>query len=254
MEALTERVRALDRYQKAILCILTLMVLGFAVLYFTTVSRVGYAYQDALLVPTEEGGNTVYSGEIDGMPSSFTVTPDKTVTFQYGVTTYGPYTVIEDETAVPKGRDGKGVEVRLGDEIIFRGCYYEKADYWYLNPESEAYSSTSSYIEVVGGVVYDKDGNIIDPNEPSAGTLVHLAFGPELAHKGSLWIWFLGVVLCVMSAISILFADELFRWTLSFRVRYAYDAEPSDWEISSRYIGWTLEPIFALIIFIVGLQ
>ena len=36
--------------------------------------------------------------------------------------------------------------------------------------------------------------------------------------------------------------------------RYSYDIEPSDWEISSRYIGWTLEPIFAFIIFILGLQ
>ena len=254
MEALTERVRALDGYQKAILCILVLMVLGFSVLYFTTVSRVGYAYKDTLLVPTEEGGNTVYSGEIDGMPSSFTVTPDKTVTFQYGITTYGPYTVIKDETAVPKGRDGKGVEVRLGDEILFRGSA-QKTSYglWLTNEDGTSFHGNIT-ISSSNGIITDENGNIIDQMAPSVSTLLELVYGPELTHKGSLWIWFFCVVLCIASAVSILFADELFRWNLSFLVRYAYDAEPSDWEISSRYIGWTLETIFAFIFFIVGLQ
>lgn len=249
-----ERFWVLDRYQKTILCILAVMVLGFTVLYFTTVSRVGYEYLDTLLIPTEEGGNTVYSGEIYGMPASFTVTADKTVTFQYGVKTYGPYTIIEDETVVSKGNGGRGVEVRLGDEIIFRGSFYQNEDYCYLLPESDAYSTSAVDIVVLGGVAYDEDGNVIDRDEPSVGTVVQLAFGPKLTHKGSLWIWFLGVVMCIITAVSILFADELFRWNLSFRVRDAYDAEPSDWEVSSRYISWTLESIFALIFFIAGLQ
>ena len=50
-----------------------------------------------------------------------------------------------------------------------------------------------------------------------------------------------------------LFADELFRWDLSFRVRDVEQAEPSDWEIASRYIGWTFCILMALLIFIKGL-
>ncbi len=249
-----ERFWALDRYQKTILCILVIMVLGFTVPYFTTVSRVGYEYEDAILVPAQQGGNTVYSGEIKGTPASFTVTADKTVTFQYGVKTYGPYTVIEDETAVAKGKTGTGVEVRRGEEIIFRGSV-QKASYglWLTNEDGTSFSGNIT-ITSSNGIITDENGNIIDQMEPSVPTLLDLVSDPELTHKGSWWGWFLGVVLCIMSAVSILFADELFRWNLSFRVRDAYDAEPSDWELASRYISWTLEPIFTLIIFIVGLQ
>jgi hypothetical protein len=249
-----ERIRELTSYQKFILIILVLLVLGFGVLYGITTSRVGYEYEDSILVPTKEGGNTVYSGEIDGMPVSFTVTADNTVTYQYGLKTYGPYTVIKDETAVPKGRDGKGVEVRLGDEILFRGSA-QKTGYglWLTNEDGTSFHGNIT-ISSSNGIITDENGNIIDQMAPSVSTLLELVYGPELTHKGSLWIWFFCVVLCIASAVSILFADELFRWNLSFRVRYAYDAEPSDWEIATRYIGWTLEPILILIIFIVGLQ
>lgn len=249
-----ERIRELDRYQKFILIILVLLTLGFGVHYGITTSRVGYEYHDIILVPTEENGSTVYSGEIKGQTAAFIVTADKTVTYQYGDKTYGPYTVREDETAIPEGKGGKGVEVRLGDKIIFRGSFLKNDNYWYLSAENESYSSSTVHIEVIGGVMYDKDGNIIDPDEPSVGTVVQLAFDPELTHKGHWGVWFIGLVMCVISAVSILFADELFRWNLSFRVQDAWDVEPSDWEIASRYIGWTLEPILVLIIFMTGLK
>lgn len=51
-----------------------------------------------------------------------------------------------------------------------------------------------------------------------------------------------------------LFADELFRWNASFLIRNAEDAEPSDWEIAGRYITWTVLPVMAAVIFILGLK
>jgi hypothetical protein len=124
-------------------------------------------------------------------------------------------------------------------------------DYLELVPVLDGFSKEE---ETVCKKIVDKDGNIIDPDEPSVGTVVQLAFGPELTHKGIWGVWVIGLVMCVISAVSILFVDELFRWNLSFRVRDAYDAEPSDWEIATRYIGWTLEPIMILIIFLTGLK
>lgn len=53
---------------------------------------------------------------------------------------------------------------------------------------------------------------------------------------------------------TILFADELFRFQLSFRVRDVENAEPTDWELFGRYAGWTVLPIAALVIFLLGLQ
>lgn len=249
-----ERIRELDHYQKFILIILVLLALGFGVLYGITTSRVGYEYEDSILVPTKEGGNTVYSGEIDGMPVSFTVTADNTVTYQYGLKTYGPYILREDETAIPEGKRGTGVEVRCGEEIVFRGSVQEAGHgLWLTNEDGNSFSGNIT-ITSSNGIITDEKGNIIDPDEPSVSTVLTLLKGPELTHKGIWLVWFTSLVMCVISAVSILFADELFRWNLAFRVRDAYDAEPSDWEIATRYIGWTLEPILILIIFIVGLQ
>lgn len=56
-----------------------------------------------------------------------------------------------------------------------------------------------------------------------------------------------------MTALFILFADKLFRRNLSFRIRDAEHAEPSDFEIASRYIAWTALPIMALFLFVLGL-
>ena len=61
-------------------------------------------------------------------------------------------------------------------------------------------------------------------------------------------------MLCILNALFVLFADELFHWNLLFRIRNAEDAEPSDWEIAGRYVGWTAITIMAFVIFIIGLQ
>ena len=74
-----------------------------------------------------------------------------------------------------------------------------------------------------------------------------------LIHKGSFLEWFGGALFCVITIVSILFADELFYIRMSFRVENINDVEPSDLEIAGRYIGWTLEPIMALAIFLMGL-
>ena len=90
--------------------------------------------------------------------------------------------------------------------------------------------------------------------EPSAATILELMNAPELTHKGEWFAWFEAVFICVFNTISILFADELFRWSLAFRIRNVDHTEPSDWEIAGRYIGWTVLTIMALVLFIMGLQ
>lgn len=120
-----ERFKALDYRQKWIFLIMGVLVLVFSILYPVTLSRVGYSYRDAILVPHEAEGTTVYSGKIQGEAASFTVTQDKTVTFQYGDFTYGPYTVKEDPQAALESGDLadslSGVEIWRQDSRLFRG-------------------------------------------------------------------------------------------------------------------------------------
>ena len=103
------------------------------------------------------------------------------------------------------------------------------------------------------GTTVDSEGNAFDPMEPSVDTILRILNGPELTHKGEWQAWLLGVGISIATAVSILYADEIFRWNLSYQIRDADRAEPSDWELSSRYIGWTVFSVLALILYLVGL-
>ena len=107
---------------------------------------------------------------------------------------------------------------------------------------------------VENGVKKDSDGNIIDPAKPSASDILRLVFDPELTHKGSWLAWLGAVFISFLTAVSILYADELFRWDLSFQIQNAEAAEPSEWEMMKRYISWTVFVIAALIVYFLGLQ
>lgn len=79
------RIKALNRYQKAVLIVMGVMILIFTALYFRTISRVGFEYQDTIFVPYQENGSTVYFGKLQGKQSHFTVSEKKTVMFQWGI-------------------------------------------------------------------------------------------------------------------------------------------------------------------------
>lgn len=233
-----EKLKSLNIYQKGVLIFMTVLALVFAVVYAIRVSRVGFEYKGTILVSHQENGSKIYSGKIQGKRAKFTVSEDKTVEFQYGDSIYGPYTRKEDPTAIPKGIDmGKimtGVELRQGEDILFRGGMLKIG---------------SSYL------LYSEDGSFVNERvAPSISTILELMNEPALTHKGSWLAWFGAVFICVLNAVLILFADELFRWNLAFQIRNADYAEPSDWEIAGRYIGWTGLTVAALVIFITGLQ
>lgn len=245
-------------YQKAILIILAAISLIFTVLYPVAIANVGYRYNDTILVPMQENGNTLYSGKIQGTPACFTVS-EHAVEFQYGDKTFGPYTVKLDPTAVPKenGSIGNmvGIEILDGTLVYFRGGVMDLGDSYWLSSEDGRYSSMLglSYTDS-GGIERDENGNPIDPMKPTAPAIYELLNNPKLTHKGEPIAWFGGIVLCVLNALSILFADSFFRWNLAFRIRNTDDAEPSDWEIARRYIGWTIMTVAALALFLTGLQ
>lgn len=253
-----EKIKNLNHYQKGVLIVMTAMALVFAVIYAMTISKAGFEYKDAIFVPSQENGSIMYSGKLQGQKAYFSVSQDKTVVFHYGDKIYGPYTAKEDDTAIPEeekqSEDMVGVELRQGDTILFRGGVLEHDDfYWLYNEDGNLDNFGFSYT-IGDGVEMDENGNVIDPVKPSASAILELMNGPELTHKGDWSAWFGAVFLCLLNAFSVLFADELFRWNLSLQIRNADHAEPSDWEIAGRYIGWTVITIAALVIFLIGLQ
>ena len=257
MRQLLKRIKSLNRYQKGVLLVMAAMVLVFTAAYAVVISREGIVYHNgALLVADREDGVTTYSGRVLGEPAVFTVWEDKRLTFQYGDHVYGPYTLKEDPSAVPANiglvDSLTGLELRRGDEILFRGGMLD-GDYRQLYNEDGSLADFGISIVTNTGVMMDEKGTVIDPMEPAVSTIVSLMMGPRLTHKGQWSIWLIGVLACVLTAVTILYADELFRRRLSLQIRNAEQAEPSDWEIRNRYIAWTVLPVLALILFIAGL-
>lgn len=248
-----ERIKELDRYQKGLLVLLAVLAVAFCVIYSVVSSRVGVLYHDKILLPSEENGITVYSGTLEGQVCRFEVAPEGTVTFQWGETVYGPYAAREDPTAVPEGKDYlTGVEILAGERIFFRGGLFRTAEGLALIEEDG--EILHGIVLGTGGMMVDGEGNVIDLREPSPNVILEMMEGPQLTHKGRWAIWFLGLFCSAVTALSILFADELFRLNLSFRIRDPENADPSDWEYAGRYISWTLTALVIPVIYIMGLQ
>ena len=251
-----ERIRSLSRYQKSVLLATALMALVFTAVYLTVTARVGFAFGDAILPDVHEVSADVYTGKVRGETVRFTVNADRSVTFQRGERLYGPYTAAEDPTAVPADSAlaayMTGVELRRGGEVVFRGGVLENGGMYLLYREDGGLADIRG-VDAPGDYAADESGSVVS-EEPSVLTLLALISGPVLRHKGQWPVWLGGVLLCVITALTVLFADELFRWHLSFRIRNADRAEPSDWEIAGRYLSWTALSLLALVVFILGLR
>lgn len=248
------RFRELGRFPKILLIVLLMMTVVFGAVYGITTSRVGYLHNDEIFVPRQENGVTLYEATVDGQDCVFTVTGD-TVTLVWGSKTYGPYTVREDPTAVPEEITFPmtGIEILDGQKVYFRGGMTDMdTDFWLVN-EDGSHTDSMSYT-LSNGVEYDMNGNPIDHMKPVPYQIVSLLRGPELTHKGHWEVCFLGLVLALITAVSILFADELFYLSICFRVENAETAEPSDWYIASRSIGWFLLILMTGAAFLMGLR
>lgn len=254
-----KRIKDLNCYQKVLLFLMAAMMLAFSISYIRTLLQVGFAYQGSIFVPQKEGTSTIYSGRLRWQEAYFTVSEDKVVWFTCGDKVYGPYVAIEDASAIPKEHElaesMTGVELYEGETLLFRGGFMkiEGLDFFMLFKED----GTSNMINVVtvtgDGGERDENGNIVDPVEPSAAKILELMNGPELTHHGVWQGWLFGALLCIFNVISILYAEELFRFRLSFRIYNADAVEPSELELAGRYIGWTVIGILALRVFIAGL-
>lgn len=253
-----ERFKHLNRYQKGVVFFMLAMIIVFAVIYYMTISREGFAYKNSILVPDYENGGIVYSGKIDGKQAEFTVSEDKTVYFRYDGKKYGPYTAKEDATAIPEDNefdDMVGVELHCGEELIFRGGIFDHSGSIWLYNEQGDLENLREIVEASHGDTIMKEyDDEFDAMEPTASVILALMGEPKLTHKGEFSAWLVGVLVCILNTLYILFADEIFRFNASFLVRDVERAEPSEWGIAFRYIGSTLGTVLVMAIFIMGLR
>ena len=254
-----EKIRDMDTFRKKVLFVTAAMLLVFTVLYCVRTSRRGFLYRDEIFVPEKDGTGTVYRGILQGEEAVFTVTEGREVTFRRGEKVYGPYTLREDDNALPEGEaleNMTGAEILCGEEVLFRGgILHMPGERLWLISEDGSLADAGLVVMAEGqDVVTVVDGKVIDPMEPSPQEVACLMLGPELTHKGD-WILYLGgAAFCLITWITVLFADGLFRLQMSFRIRDPESAEPSEWEMAGRYISWAALPFLAFFAFMMGLQ
>lgn len=252
--------RELDVYPRILLIVLLVMLLVFSVAYPLTISRVGFQYRGAILVPEVQENQTVYSGTADGQKTVFTVASDGTITCQAGDKTFGPYTFREDPAAVPSnagaGAQARGVELYKGEKLLFRGGVEDRDGQRWAYDRNGNRNIISIHISSTrpNEVSLDANGNPVDAMEPSVEELLYLATGPEMEHIGSWSGWLEGAFVCALVAATIFFADDMFYLRMSMRVRDAESAEPSNWELLSRKTGWTVGLLLAFLLFWNGIQ
>lgn len=245
--------------QRVMIFIQAFLILLFLILTCTVGRQQVITYSGAYLRCRANGEVTTYSGKIDGQKALFTVSPGPVVEYRRGDTLYGPYTIVLDPTAVSDSSvfagQEIGVEVWEENTMLFRGGYL---------PGNRAYPLFDENGENVIPSLDDPDSFIrveIAGSEktaadytPGVTAILRVALEPDVVQRGSFGIFSLGALVCVLCAWSILYADALFRWNLRFLIRDPEDAEPSDWELFSRWIGWIVLTITALVVFIYGLN
>lgn len=250
--------RELDVYPRILLIVMLVMLLAFSVAYPLTISRMGFQYRGEILVPQVQENQTVYSGRVNGQKASFTVTSDGTITCRMGDKAYGPYTFREDPAALPSNMrtQARGVALYKGDQLWFHGSVEDiGGQRWMYDADGNVHNiSIRTYATTPNGFSLDANGNPVDAMEPSVEEILYLATGPEMKHNGSWSGWLEGASVCALVAATVFFADDMFYLRMSVRVQNAESVEPSNWELLSRRIGWTVGLLLAFLLFWNGIQ
>lgn len=253
MTALKAKWSEMSLYRRGLLIVMAIEILSFFFATLVMINRPGLEYQDALLYPRTEGELQIYQGRVDGETARFTVAPGGEVSYQWGEYTYGPYQIWEDATAVPNGYEGsQGIEIRLGDEVLFRGCYLPRSTLSLIQEDGEPLWESSSYAIASDGTILGENGRVITPqefHEPDLSTLVQVALEPALAHRGSMGFYLTVTLLALFNIIQICFPHLFFRLSLLCRVRNIDDAEPSDFYIAMEQIEWVVLALACLLFY-----
>lgn len=247
MNPLREKWRDCSRYRQVLLMILALAFVVSLISYLVVARRCGLEYENTLLYPSAQGDNQIYQGKLDRETARFVISPDGTVSYQWGQQQYGPWQITEDPSAVPEGLNGNpGIEIRQGQEVLFRGCYLSGSS-GLIWEDGEPLILTSGYSVSTGGHVIPLDES--NSREPDLFTLAEIVLEPKLTHRGDLTLFLLAIFVSILNAVQICFPRLLFRLSLLGRIRDPDSAEPSKFYIAMEKIEWAFLTIVVLLLY-----
>lgn len=276
-----EKWQSMTFYRRAMLLATVGLMLLFAVLYPIMSGQKGLEYGNDFYKLNVQGeakvytgfahewriGNTIVSSN-QGRKTVYTVTETPagyTVECQIEGQDFGPYQLnkvhLSDlPAALAQAPLGGGLEIKntATGEVLFRGGYLVSVGYLLVDEnavtEADKAANPLSRVSVNGFTFFDYKPAV--PEEgPSPDDLVHftLGAGENLTHRGDVAYFALALLVAVLNAVSILYAEELFVLSMSFRVAEPEKVEPSEWELFGRHVGWCLFLLTELLILLYGL-
>lgn len=270
METFKEKWAAWPFYRRAMLVATVGLMILFTVFNLTVGSRQGVEYSGSFYALTTMNGTKTYTANAhewqegntiiqsnEGRRIVYTVTPVFNSGFmvecRMGEETYGPYQVeglalTDLPTEFAKHPLNGGMEITnvTTGELLFRGGYMQTSDgYAFLLDERAKMES----------------GSIFDyaPPKPEKGPncddLYHFTFGAEesMTSRADWMLYFCALLFAVFNTVSLLYAEELFTFHMSFHVEQAEKAEPSEWELLRRHAGWVAFLFFEGVLLIAGM-
>ena len=240
-----KRFREMDWYRRTLVILLLIMMVGFSIVYITTLHRWGFEYIDTILVKSEANGSVTYSGKVHGKETVFTVTGN-TVNLTVAGKDAGTYTYAEDPSVILESlkneEDVKGEVIYKDGKVFFTAT---RESHYILHTDDE------HVILLMGHDSGSAEGN--DPAHPTAQTIIMLIEGPTLTHHGAGQFWLIGLFFSVVVIVSILFAQEVFDLGMMLKVRDYSSSEPTELEKMTWYAGWTMAVIAVAFFYVLGL-
>ena len=236
------------------------LMLLFILLYATLGRQQVVRHEDVIFVQRQEGDTLTYAGKLNGKKAVLTVLPDGSLECLLDGVRYEPYTVTEDPSAVPEALTDTnfprtlltGIEFREGDEVLFRGGFHSTGDFFFFyNSDGTQYVPPTERVTTptTNGSVLS-----IEPVEPSLKTILRFTLLRETVPRGTVELLLLGLFCSLACILSAFYAEELFRHNLRFSIKNVENAEPSEWELMSRWISWIIFTVLSLVACIGGLS
>ena len=258
MEKLKAKWMEMNLYRRVLLAVMLAEIFGFFFAAILCVNRPGLEYGGTLLYPRAEVEFQIYEGKLDGEPARLPVSPEGEVAYQWGEYSYGPWQVTVNSAAFPEtlgdhdGTHNIGLEIRRGDEVLFRGGYRPGSTLSLYAEDGEPLWNVNSYATTTDGTTIEGNGREISQvelHEPALSAVARVVLAPELTHRGSLLLWFGVTLIALLNIFQLCLPGFFFRLSLWGHVRNIDDAEPADWYIAMEHIEWAALSVICLVLY-----
>ena len=239
------------KLQKAILIILLVMAVVFAVVTGVVRAREGVIFEEGLLSVSQDGERTVYSGRAEGQQVTITVYPEgekQVVELAVGTLIDHTYRV-EYLGGTIKGAQGEYQRIRITmkgktflEETLFEGGYNPNgvfSDFCDENGDPDMIAYGRAVIN--GSIWYDYE---MFPSQ-----VMRFVNGPVTACRGDWLIYALAVFLSLIVAVCAAFPEHLFYWNHFLSVR---DPEPTEFYMACQRVSWVIGAVVVLGVYLWG--